>query len=90
MHAACGMFVDVSSRFPQKRQNCYYKTYRMEVPDTTWCSWLRLDILLVPFFKEEKWWHTKPFTVTLCGPSGAQPRGFRMPMVGHPALLEPT
>lgn len=39
---------------------------------------------------EEKWWHTKPFTVTLCGPSGAQPRAFRMPRVGHPALLEPT
>lgn len=57
MHAACGMFVDVSSRFPQKRQNCYYKTYRMEVPDTTWCSWLRLDILLVPFFKGERVLH---------------------------------
>lgn len=48
------MFVDVSSRFLQKRQNCCYKTCKMEVPDTTWCSWLQLGILLVPFSKGER------------------------------------
>lgn len=57
MHAACGMFVHVSSRSPQKRQNCCYKTCKLEVPDTTWCSWLQLDILLVPFFKGERVLH---------------------------------
>lgn len=44
----------LSSRCPQKNQNCCYRTCKVEVLDPAWCSWLQLGTLLVPFSKGER------------------------------------
>lgn len=44
----------LSSSCPQKKQNCCYRTCRVEVLDTVWCSWLQPGTLLVLFSKGER------------------------------------
>lgn len=56
----CNRYVSdasLSSRIPQERQNCCYRTCKVEVPETAWCSWLQLGTLLVPYFKGERVLH---------------------------------
>lgn len=41
-------------RCPRENQSCCYRTCKVEVLDTAWCSWLQLGTLLAPFSKGER------------------------------------